>query len=89
MSSKGFPLGRIIECEWNDITTMNSPWQDTKSAIKECDPILVKTVGYVLEETSKHIKLAMLQTSANGGEVGVTAVIPKGCIVRSKVLKGL
>lgn len=87
--SKEFPLNKIIEILWNDITSANTPWQSPKEAAAEAVPILVKTVGYVLEETPKLIKLAMLQTSANGGEVGVTCVVPKGTIVRSKVLKGL
>lgn len=84
-----FPLNKIVEAEWHDITTLNSPWQPAKDAAAECTPITVKTVGYVLEDAPKFLKLAMLQTSCNGGEVGVTAVIPKGCIIRSKVLKGL
>ena len=87
--SKGFPLSKLVELEWQDITTANSSWQSPKEAAAEALPILVKTVGYVLEDSSKLIKLAMLQTSANGGEVGVTCVVPKGCIVRSKILKGL
>ena len=88
MKSK-FPLNRCVEVLWNDITSSNTPWLSVKDAIEDCNPIEVKTIGYVMHEDSKLLKLAMLQTSSNGGEVGVTCVIPKGTIIKMKVLKGL
>lgn len=84
-----FPLLKICECLWSDITTSNLGWQSPDSARETSQPTMVKTIGYVLEDTPQFLKLAMLQTQLEQNEVGVVATIPKGCIKRMKILKGL
>lgn len=84
-----FPLTKIVEVLWEDITTTNSGWITPNQARTDFPCVLVRTVGYVLEDSPKLLKLVMLQSEAGEGEVGVIASIPKGVILRSKVLKGL
>lgn len=84
-----FPLNKLIEVLWLDIATTNYGWLSPEDATERAQPIHVKTVGYVLEDTPQYLKLAMLQTQLEQNEVGVTATIPKGTIKRMKVLKGL
>jgi hypothetical protein len=82
-------LTKLVEVEWQDISTNNVGWQSPEAAIASATPVTVRTVGYVLAETREYLKLAMLQTEAGQNEIGVTAVIPRGVIKRIKVLKGL
>lgn len=84
-----FPLQTILEVLWADITSYNDGWKSPESAAKDMIPVEVKTIGYVIEDTKQSIKLAMMQAETNGGEVGVTCVIPRSNIKRLKVLKGL
>ena len=83
------PLNKLVEVFWEDITSHNSGWVDRETAIANAQLTQVYTVGYVLEDTPKILKLAMMQALSNDGEVGVTCTIPKGVIRRMKVLKGL
>ena len=83
------PLSRIVEVLWDDITSHNAGWVDRDTAIANAQLTTVYTVGYVLEDTPRILKLAMMQAMANDGEVGVTCTIPKGVIRRMKTLKGL
>ena len=83
------PLNRIVEVFWEDITTHNSGWTDRDNVITNAQLTPVYTVGYVLEDTPRILKLAMMQALSNDGEVGVTCSIPKGVIRRMKVLKGI
>lgn len=87
--SQQFPLNKIVEVLWTDITTFNDGWQSPTDAKRNSNLMLIKTVGYVLEDTPKELKLTMMQALTNAGEVGVTAVIPRPVIKRIKVLKGL
>jgi hypothetical protein len=85
-----FPLPKLVEVVWEDMTTLNTGWLTVEGAVElasQATPI--KTVGYVAGEDDINLVLVMLQSSANNGEVGVTATIPKGCIRQMKVLKGL
>lgn len=84
-----FPLRSLVEVEWSDICTSNTGWQSMESAKHDAQLMDIRTVGYVLEDTSKILKLCMMQAPTNDGEVGVTAVIPKSVIKKSKVLSGL
>lgn len=84
-----FPLNVLVECIWQDICTHNVGWQSVDDAKADSTLMEIKTVGYVLEDTSKVLKLAMMQALTNDGEIGVTAVIPKGVIIKYKVLKGI
>lgn len=84
-----FPLKTLLEVEWEDITTFNQGWMSAAEAKKESALMPIRTVGYLLEETPKLLKLTMMMSPTNDGEVGVTAVIPKGVIKRMKTLKGL
>lgn len=84
-----FPLNTLMEVIWTDICTHNVGWQSVDDAKRDSDLMEIKTVGYVLEDTPKVLKLAMMQAITNEGEIGVTAVIPKGVIKKFKVLKGI
>lgn len=84
-----FPLTKLVEVIWTDITTFNTGWVQPEEAVAIAQPTYVKTVGYVLSDTADFLKLAMLQAQIEQNEVGVTATIPKGCIKKMKVLKGL
>lgn len=87
--SQRFPLSKLVECEWTDITSFNDGWMSPAEARKRSTPMLIKTVGYVLEDTQKELKLTMMQATTNDGEVGVSCVIPKSVIKHLKVLRGL
>lgn len=84
-----FPLNKLVEVLWTDICTHNNGWQSLEVAREGANLMNIKTVGYVLAETAKILKLTMMQAPTNDGEVGVVAVIPKGVISRYKILKGL
>lgn len=84
-----FPLTKLVEVEWVDITTFNTGWVTPDQAREIAQPTTIRTAGYVLEDSTSYLKLAMLQSQVEQNEVGVTATIPKGCIKRLKVLKGL
>jgi hypothetical protein len=71
---------RIIKVVWLDTCTCDS-WSSAED-VKELECIECQTVGYLFEETDKHIKLVSTNT-----EVGIhiqAIVIPKGSI--SKVV---
>lgn len=84
-----FPLTKLVEVEWIDITTTNTGWLAPDAAAAQSQPSTIRTVGYVLEETKIYLKLAMLQAQLEQNEVGVTCTIPKGVVRRMKILKGL
>lgn len=84
-----FPLKKLVEVIWEDMTTVNTGWLSPAQALNGAFAMPIKTVGYVLSEDDTNLILVMLQSSANDGEVGVTAVIPRGCIRRMKILKGI
>lgn len=84
-----FPLDKCVMVEWADITTFNSGWLPPSAAAEQSQPTIIRTVGFVLEDTKDYLKLAMLQSQIEQNEVGVVCSIPRGTIKRFKVLKGL
>lgn len=83
-----FPLKARVEVEWLD-SFSNSGWDTLESYKKHGGPALVRSIGYVLEDTSELITLVQSKCNKNG-DVADAISIPKGCVLRvAKVTGGL
>ena len=79
-------MSRISKVIWKDASTLSEPWR-LKKDIQD-DPLCrIKSVGYVVKETDEYIILSVSKTQTKIGlSVGVSVVIPKGCIIKIKEL---
>ena len=89
MSPKSkWPLKTLIEVEWVDIASHNNGWMTIEETLKTIHPALCRTVGYLIGSDKLNIRLAMLQTIEDNS-IGMTMVIPKGCILKIRKIKFL
>ena len=75
---------KLVIIEWLDAQSMaDGGWQRRKD-VEKLTPAVVKSVGWILEETKDHVTLI-----AHDGdtEVGGDFSIPKACIKKRRVLK--
>ena len=73
------PLKPIL-IEWDDILDGGGEWQSNDKPLK---PVRVKTIGYLLSESQKHIVLVRDYFDLEGHRtLGGRIAIPTGCIVR-------
>jgi hypothetical protein len=78
-----FPEYKILVVEWEDHTG-DSAWLTTDE-VKKQKPALAKTIGYVIHEDDKTIKLA--DTLLDDGDVGGISLILKSTIKKRKGIK--
>lgn len=68
---------QLVEVTWEDIA------QDASWATN-CDCVTVVSVGYLLEDSEKYLKIGGSITE-DGEIAGITAM-PKGCVIKIKFL---
>ena len=78
------PNYKIIEIEWKDITFY--PGYYKAETIKEYGIKRMKTIGYLIEETKKLIKMAMTKETTEEDNVAEFIVIPKENIISRRFL---
>ena len=75
-----------VYIKWYDAYTVDS-WQSIEEATEIMrNKYLVETIGWVLEETKKHISICHSYTKS---QVMGALHIPRECIVKIKEIKGL
>jgi hypothetical protein len=74
----------IVYVEWNDSYDSDSKWINLDETTNRL--ATVYTVGIVLEDTKKHL---LLTPHYCNGKMSRHIAIPKGCIVKMKVLAKL
>lgn len=77
------PLHKIVEVDWVDITSRQN-WEDIEDALT-FEPVLIKTVGYLLNKDAKNIRLVMSQSNDMG--VAIVKIIPLGVVRKIKVIR--
>jgi hypothetical protein len=84
-----FPLKRLVEVEWEDITTQNQGWMTREEVEKEYKIAICRSVGYVFKQTDDYIVLVQKQSPTFDDTFGIVHTIPMGCVKRVKRLWGL
>lgn len=71
---------QTITVEWDDIHDGGGEWDSSGKPLK---PVRVKTTGYLLSESPKHIVIVRDYFDHDGHRtLGGKLAIPTGCIVR-------
>lgn len=79
--------GRLLVVTWIDSVTLGrGGWQRSED-VAEVEPALIESVGWVLRETSVALTLAATWDDDSPPHVEGHMVIPKGCIVRKRILR--
>ena len=66
----GKPMGRMVLVEWYDAAMSLKAWEDN------VDVVLCQTVGFLVKEDERQIKVAATLTA--DGEVGGIFALPRG-----------
>ena len=74
-----------IEIDWEDITLYAG--QYTESRVKEYGFKRIKTIGYLIEETKKHLKISMGVETTEEENIIDFLVIPKSNIIKKRFIK--
>lgn len=82
-----WPLGKLVEVEWID-SCHNQGWGSIENHKRESGPATCRTVGYLVESTSKRVVLAQSQSSYSG-HAGDIMTIPRSCVRKTKIHRGL
>jgi hypothetical protein len=74
--------------EWDDIVSHSNGWL-SKEDISKLDTWPMFTVGYVIEETEKTIKVVSTHSQPKLEDItyGHDTIIPKGAVTRRKILR--
>ena len=75
---------RVVEVSWNDATG-HSGWQTVDEAM-ERKPVLMHTVGYLIERNDKFLKMVR-SVDNDGDDVGDVFTIPNDWVRRVRRLK--
>lgn len=78
-----FPKNKLMFIEWEDIVDY-SGWQSFKR-LEDCTTASMITVGFVVEETEKYIKVTANPCLKDLDFIGII-VLPKGVITKATVL---
>lgn len=74
------PTPQRVLIEWSDIVDGGGEWHHGEEPLK---PVLVRTIGFVLSKTKKHIVVARDYYFQDGKRVlGGRLAIPLGCVER-------
>ncbi len=76
---------KIIEIEWEDITLYAG--QYTYSRVKEYGFKRIKTIGYLIEETKKYLKISMGVETTEEENIIDFLIIPKSNIIKRRFIK--
>ena len=75
----------LVLVTWRDITSTHTDWFDSTEGLTTA---IVKTPGWILEETDKHIiMVSTIGWHDKEGLLSFDTVIPKGCVDQVTVLK--
>jgi hypothetical protein len=84
---KKLQKNKIYLIEWVD-TYSYSGWHDENNVDKLTQKDIIKTTGFFIKETNFFVILAMsLNTYEDFAPYGNIKWIPKGCIVKIKIIK--
>lgn len=73
----------LVEVIWRDTAGWNG-W-DTEEKWREREPMIIRTLGYLIEKTRGSVKLAM---DYRADDVpGCICCIPRGCVVQIRELE--
>jgi hypothetical protein len=76
---------KAVYIEWLDHASSEMQWNNEETRTLR-SPFLVRTMGFILEETDEHIILAMSHTGEEETFFGEVLVL-KSCIKKRKALK--
>lgn len=78
---------KAMYVEWLDHASSEMQW-NSKATRTLTGPFLVRTLGFLLEETDEHIVLVMSHTGEEETFFGEVLIL-KSCIKKKKVLRGV
>lgn len=77
---------KLLWIKWKDSTSQQGGiWHDLES-VKDMKPLSIVTVGYLIQESKKHITVA---SSITKHQVAGDICIPKSCIKSIKTLSNI
>lgn len=74
--------GTQVEVAWLDIASY-SGWMPVERA-KGATPIVMKSIGYVVEDAKDALRIAMTREQEPDGKVTEILVIPRGNVLKTK-----
>lgn len=79
-------LNKIVEVSWVDSCT-NGQWAPPEFHLKESNPTMCRSVGYVLVDEPSRLVLVQ-NKSLSTGHIADTMSIPRVAVKKIRVLKG-
>lgn len=75
----------LILIEWLDpASAMDSGWKDIEELKEQARPVMMKSVGWVLDETEEYLLLA---AHIGSDQCDGDLVVPRSCVVRVEILR--
>jgi|SRR3990172_7792632 len=81
-----WPLTKLVEVEWEDITSENGGWSSIDDSKKNSHCVIMKSAGYLLEKNKKYVKICMTQADEDMG-LALVKTFPIGCVKKIRTLK--
>ena len=73
---------KLVYIEWLDHCSFGSGCWNTKESCENMEPILAKTIGWLVKETDEH--LVVVSTTLSDNYYGGDSLILKSCIKKRK-----
>jgi len=82
--------GKLVLITWNDAWSPRGTWYRQPDE-EDCEPLICHSVGWIMRENKSGVFLASSYAHSDyntpAGDVSNTIFIPKGCIVKKRIIK--